>query len=153
MRKRTGARAVAPARASLRAMGIHRSLLLCAGLLAACDDATGSTADGAPADAAPADAAPPADACVPVAAPTACPDPPVTYADVQPIVEARCLGCHWGQEGGPWPLTSYTHVADWQDFIRASLLDCTMPPRDSGVGMTATEKTTMLEWVRCGAPE
>jgi hypothetical protein len=136
----------------MRISSSRAAVLWALAVLAGCDDAPEADGDG-PADAGlPADAVA-FDACVPVAAPTACPDPPVRYGDVRPIIDARCMGCHYGQEGGPWPLTTYSHVADWQDFIRASLLDCTMPPQDAGVGMTAAERTTVLTWIRCGSPE
>lgn len=90
--------------------------------------------------------------CVPPAPPTACPDPPVRYDDIRPILDARCVRCHDTVQGGPWPLATYTHVADWQDIIRASMLDCTMPPLDAGVPMTTEERLTVLTWIRCGAP-
>ena len=47
-------------------------------------------------------------------APTACPDPAPHYADIQLIIQNDCTTpCHGGTLGGPWPLTSYEHVADW----------------------------------------
>jgi uncharacterized membrane protein len=124
---------------------------------AAAADAT-SPADAGPEAGTAADAAPLADGavagpCVHVAAPTACPAPPVRYRDVRPIIRARCLACHYGYAGGPWPLTTYEHVADWADNIRADLLDCTMPPTGASQDMTAEEKTAILTWIRCGVPD
>jgi hypothetical protein len=86
-----------------------------------------------------------------VAAPTSCPSPAPTYADIAPIVQRLCIPCHIGAADGPWPLTAYQHVADWQDIIRAAMLDCTMPP-DAGFPMTRTERLTVLTWIRCGLP-
>lgn len=86
-------------------------------------------------------------------APTACPDPAPRYADVAPVLQAKCVTCHSGVAGGPWPLTNYEHVADWQNEIRAELLDCSMPPADAGAPITKEESTLLLNWVRCGAPE
>lgn len=88
-----------------------------------------------------------------VTAPTACPDPAPRYADVAPVLQAKCVTCHSGVAGGPWPLTDYEHVADWQNEIRAELLDCSMPPADAGAPITKEESTLLLNWVRCGAPE
>lgn len=88
-----------------------------------------------------------------VEAPTSCPDPPPRYADVEPIFQERCVGCHDGAEDGPWPLTSYSHAADWHDIIRAAMLDCTMPPPESGMTMTTAERETLLNWLRCGFPK
>jgi hypothetical protein len=82
--------------------------------------------------------------------PTSCPEPPVRYADVAPIVERRCLVCHNGR-GPHWPLTSYGHVADWQDTIRAAMLDCSMPPAEAALPMPLEERIALLHWVRCGA--
>lgn len=86
----------------------------------------------------------------PVPAPTSCPQPAPRYPEVAPIVKQRCVGCHDGAPGGPWPLTDYPHVADWWDLIRADLTACTMPPADGGVAMTAPERIAVLTWILCG---
>lgn len=86
-------------------------------------------------------------------APTSCPSPAPTYADIAPIVESRCLGCHYGALGGPWPLTSYDHVADWRDTIRGAMLDCSMPPPEEQVPITTDERMQLLVWIRCGMPQ
>lgn len=89
-----------------------------------------------------------------VTAPAACPDPAPRYADVAPIIDQRCATpCHSGVPNGPWPLTDYAHVADWADAVRADLLDCSMPPADGGVPITTDDRTAVLTWIRCGAPE
>lgn len=86
-------------------------------------------------------------------APTACPSPAPTYvADIEPIMQSRCVGCHYGEIGGPWPLTSYGHVTDWRDTIRAAMLDCSMPPPEEEVAMPLSERQRILEWIRCGMP-
>jgi len=91
--------------------------------------------------------------CAPVA-PTACPDPAPHYADVAPIFQQRCAGCHTtAVKDAPWPLDDYEHVADWATFIRDELLQCAMPPADSGVGMPPEERDAILVWVRCGYPK
>ena len=88
-----------------------------------------------------------------VQAPTVCPAPPPHWPDVQPIFQSRCVSCHNGMVGGPWPLMQYSHVADWFDVVRAMLLDCSMPPPDAGVYMPDEERTTILTWLLCGYPE
>jgi hypothetical protein len=88
-----------------------------------------------------------------VSAPTACPTPAPHYPDIAPIVRERCVPCHYGAVLGPWPLTTYKHVADWYDIIPAALLDCSMPPPDAGVPMTNQERLAILTWLRCGFPE
>ena len=87
-----------------------------------------------------------------VTLPTACPEPRVGYADVAPIFEQRCVGCHSGDPRGPWPFTSYEHAASWANEIRAQMSKCTMPPVDAGVAMPTEEREKLLLWVRCGAP-
>ena len=90
----------------------------------------------------------------PVAPPTSCPDPTaIRYADVAPIIEARCASCHSPLWAGPWPLNTLSHVRDWTDDIRTNLIACTMPPRDAGIPMTQQERLTLLQWIRCGLPE
>jgi hypothetical protein len=103
----------------------------------------------APVDAAARDATPSVP-CTAVA-PTACPDPAPTYADVAPIIERRCSGCHSPQTIH-WPLDTYQHVADWQDTIRSMLLECAMPPADAGGPLPADESAVMLGFLRCGLP-
>ena len=85
-----------------------------------------------------------------VKAPTACPDPPPHYPDVQPIIERTCVPCHQGLPGGNWPLLQYSHVADWQDVIRAFVVSCMMPPPDAGVPMSDEEREAILTWILCG---
>jgi len=86
-----------------------------------------------------------------VDAPTACPPTPPRFADVEPIIQARCINCHYGAIGGPWPLIGYDHVADWQDTIRDQILACSMPPADAGA-LSDDERDAILVWLRCGLP-
>jgi uncharacterized membrane protein len=90
--------------------------------------------------------------CAPTA-PTECPEPAPHFPDVAPIFERRCASCHNGTKGAPWPLDTYGHVADWATVIRDELMQCLMPPEDSGVEMTAEERQAILVWVRCGSLE
>jgi hypothetical protein len=121
------------------------------------DDAGAPTGQDAGAPA-PLDAGVPGDAGLPVscpvAAPTACADPTaIRYADIAPIIEARCAPCHSPLWSGPWPLHTLGHVRDWTEDIRTNLLACTMPPLDAGIPITKEERLTILQWIRCGTPE
>jgi hypothetical protein len=89
----------------------------------------------------------------PPPAPTHCPAPAPRYADVAPLITRNCLSCHYGYEDGPWPLTDYQHVADWQDVVRDELLACSMPPADAGFQMLTADRVAILTWIRCGFPE
>lgn len=86
-----------------------------------------------------------------VVAPTACPDPMPRYADVEPIFQQRCLSCHDGK-GKEWPLVDYAHIASWFREIQAAMLQCKMPPLDSGVTMPVEEREAILAWIRCDLP-
>ncbi|MFT3837905.1 MAG: hypothetical protein QM723_13015 [Myxococcaceae bacterium] len=88
-----------------------------------------------------------------VVAPTSCPSPAPTYADVQPVFTSVCVTCHNWSNQGQWPLDSYEHVADWADQIRGDLLTCAMPPADGGVVLAPTDRDKVLLWIRCGTPE
>ena len=85
-----------------------------------------------------------------VVAPTECLEPAPRYADVAPILLSRCVICHYGAFNGPWPLSDYQHVADWRDFVRDEILNCSMPPLEGGVVMSNSERKRILEWIRCG---
>ncbi len=87
-----------------------------------------------------------------VVAPTSCPEPKPTYADVEPIFQERCVGCHAGIPDGPWPLTDYGHVSAWFGEIRGAMLSCSMPPADAGIEMPTEERDLILLWIRCGFP-
>jgi hypothetical protein len=87
-----------------------------------------------------------------VTAPTECPDPAPLYGDVAPIIGKFCASpCHYGAPAGPWPLTDYEHVADWQDVVRDQVLTCVMPPPEERSDITDAERLAILTWVRCGA--
>ena len=92
-------------------------------------------------------------ACTPVTQLPGCPDPVPGWADVQPVFAANCQACHGAVAGGPWPLDTYRHVADWQHEVRAFVADCSMPPPDSGVVLADEDRALILEWLACGAPE
>jgi hypothetical protein len=88
-----------------------------------------------------------------VIAPTECRDPGLVYSDVAPIFATRCAAeCHNGSDD-TWPLSTYTHVSDWRSDIRERMLNCTMPPPDSGFSMSLAERATILDWIRCGLPK
>jgi len=91
--------------------------------------------------------------CTPL--PTDCPDEAPSYANVvAPIVENNCSQCHYpGNPDGNWPLNDPIDIADWSASIQLSLADCLMPPRDSDLIMTDTDRQTLNAWIVCGAPD
>jgi hypothetical protein len=120
------------------------SALIVAALAMACNDRAPGVAGDAGVD---------MSAACEVTAPTVCPDPPLRYADVSDIFGQRCAPCHYGAVNGPWPLLTYKHAADWYDVIRGYMLDCTMPPPESGMTMTIHERVALLTWIFCGVLE
>lgn len=86
-----------------------------------------------------------------VEAPTECPTDYPLYEDIAPLIEANCVECHNGV-GDMWPLSGYSHVADWGSLIRAVLFTCSMPPADSELFLTKEESELILTWIRCGMP-
>jgi hypothetical protein len=123
-------------------------------------DASELDADAQGEDAGESDAHPPrdarAEAAAPVkcdaVAPTECPTPSPVYSDVVPVIEQYCLSCHDGL-GDQWPLTSYSHVVSWTEEIRGMMLNCSMPPPESGIEMPIEERQRVLEWLRCDSQE
>jgi hypothetical protein len=107
--------------------------------------------DAGPSDAG-ADAMLPLPEGCPLTPPTSCPDPKPHYSDIEPIFQEHCFACHDGT-GEQWGLTSYEHVADWFNEIRAQMIACTMPPLDSGITMPASDRMKIVQWIRCGYPE
>jgi hypothetical protein len=87
-----------------------------------------------------------------VTPPTACPEPPVYYEDITPILKERCHSCHDGK-GEQWPLTTYGHVTGWTNEIRAAMVSCDMPPADAGIVMPADEREKILTWILCKLPQ
>lgn len=89
-----------------------------------------------------------------VPAPTECPDPAPTFADVEPIFDAYCNSapCHRpGNPDGNWPLETYEHIKSWQDAVRDELLNCTMPPEE-GPPLPPDERLLLMQWTRCNMP-
>lgn len=84
------------------------------------------------------------------------------HRDVEPILQARCQGCHRAGEAAPMSLVSYAEARPWAKAIRAAVASGKMPPwfADKSVGhftndksLTAKERETLLAWVDQGAAE
>jgi hypothetical protein len=80
-----------------------------------------------------------------------------TYAAIEPIVAKSCLPCHNDPNPDPdggdtWPLITYDDVAGWTSVVKEDILNCSMPPADGGVPMTAHDRDLFVQWILCGAP-
>ncbi|MEN0060522.1 MAG: hypothetical protein AAGA48_00155 [Myxococcota bacterium] len=92
------------------------------------------------------------------------PDSRPTFADVGPIFEQRCVGCHQDGGIGPFPLTDYDNAQMWAEASAAATAARTMPPflvvGDGTCGdwvdsewLTDEELATIAGWAEAGAPE
>jgi hypothetical protein len=84
------------------------------------------------------------------------------HRDVEPILQARCQGCHRAGEAAPMPLLKYSDARPWAKAIKQAVVTGKMPPwsADSSVGrfrndrhLSQAEIDTLAKWVDSGAPE
>ena len=85
-------------------------------------------------------------------------DPPVTCTTsfsttVSIIVQTNCAftsGCHGnGSTNTGGAFTSYSLIAAKKDIIKGQVEAGIMP---QGSSLTATDKTALIAWINCGAP-
>ena len=88
--------------------------------------------------------------------PASCPSPAPTFsADVAPLIQTHCAGCHspGGQEPNPL-LVSYDTITGSMyrtaSQIETQLANCRMPPSEQPP-LTSEERQTILGWIICGA--
>lgn len=86
---------------------------------------------------------------------TVCAEPSPSFAnDVVPILDARCNSCHDATiPDAPWPLHDRQDVLDWKGIVVDSLLNCTMPPADSGSTLPENERQRLFAWFACDTPD
>ncbi len=90
--------------------------------------------------------------------PSSCPVPTPSYAsDVEPILAERCVLCHesGGLEVAPFDLGTYTEVFTERSAVLDQVYSCAMPLVDSkgAQPLSESERTTLLAWLVCGAPQ
>jgi mono/diheme cytochrome c family protein len=87
---------------------------------------------------------------------------PTYHADIAPILEGRCVGCHAQGGIGSFPLTSYAEVSAVAEVVAAVTEARTMPPWKAAPGhldysndpsLTDAQIATIGAWVDAGAPE
>lgn len=85
-----------------------------------------------------------------------------TYADVQPVIAARCVGCHHTGGSAPFSLASYEEVKRRTSFIKDVINTGYMPPFKADVHyrdyannriLTPEEKKLILDWIGNNAPK
>ena len=87
---------------------------------------------------------------------SSCINPTPSYTnDIAPLLDRACnTTCH-APGVGPWPLTNYQDVYDWQTIIFGDIQTCKMPPLDAGAGngnLSDLERAKILDWIACGTP-
>ena len=87
---------------------------------------------------------------------------PTFHKDVEPILQARCQGCHRPGEAAPMSLLTYKDARPWAKAIRGAIISGKMPPWSpdkqygrfaNDLSLTAAEKDTLLSWIDSGAHE
>ena len=86
---------------------------------------------------------------------------PTWYRDVEPIVIAKCQGCHVEGGLGPFALAGYSQVVTLHGLVRAAIDARTMPPWQPDAccnhyawdrSLSEAERATMLRWFDTGMP-
>ena len=93
-------------------------------------------------------------ACTPPAS-TICAQPAPSFAaGSSPVVDRSCNTCHADDNpDGIWPLHAWADVAAWQQLIISDLVNCTMPPPDSGTPFSESERQQLFAWLACNSPD
>jgi len=88
---------------------------------------------------------------------------PTWYADVEPVIEESCAGCHQaGSYASFLPLTTYEEVSSAKELVAAAMADGSMPPwkaasdcADYEGDISVDEDTVQMvvDWAEAGAPE
>jgi hypothetical protein len=89
--------------------------------------------------------------------------PPVTFhADVAPVLQKRCQGCHRPGEAAPFSMLTYKDTRPWASAMKRAVVSRQMPPwhAEPGIGhfandrrLNAAEIETIARWADAGAPE
>ncbi|HNN96893.1 MAG TPA: hypothetical protein PKI03_31705 [Pseudomonadota bacterium] len=92
-------------------------------------------------------------------------DGPLSYhADIAPLIERRCLGCHQPGRIGPFSLDGWSHVYELREEVVAAVMNRRMPPLppaqdgdcptiDDPRAMPDSERAKFARWLAQGAPE
>lgn len=91
--------------------------------------------------------------CAPTSSPTCPAQAPSYSALIAPILNANCTSCHAaGSLADALPLTTYEQVLATKDSVLSQVRSCTMPPPITSPALSARERSDLLAWLACGAP-
>jgi len=88
-------------------------------------------------------------------------DAPTYWTDVMPILQGRCVTCHYSGGIGGFALDDYQQAHQWQGAVGAAVAAGTMPPWPAGPGpdydynwsLTVEQIETITTWAAAGGPE
>lgn len=93
--------------------------------------------------------------------PDATPTGPTYYADIKPLVDARCAGCHYQGGIAPFALETYADVSTHAGVAKLAIDDGLMPPWPpddqcnqylGDRSLSADEKALFQQWIDAGTP-
>ncbi|MEZ4321357.1 MAG: hypothetical protein R3F61_28040 [Myxococcota bacterium] len=85
-----------------------------------------------------------------------------TYAEVAPIIESNCVGCHRDGAIAPFPLTTYDEVFAVKELVADAVASGRMPPwqasdecnqYQNNTDLTPDSKQMLLDWLDGGAKQ
>ena len=86
----------------------------------------------------------------------------ISYSqDVAPILQARCVNCHYKGGIGPFAMSSHKKVRGWATMMEEVILTKRMPPWhadpahqhfNNSLALTPSEENTLMVWLAAGAP-
>ena len=71
---------------------------------------------------------------------------PSYYAQVRPIVDAKCVNCHRTDGPAPVPLEEFSQLQSYQSALAYAVESGRMPP-EGNLPLTAAEKDLLLDWL------
>ncbi len=99
---------------------------------------------------------------IPTSAQQAAADAPTFTKDVAPVLFKNCVTCHRPGEAAPMSLLTYEQARPYAKAIANAVVNRTMPPwhADAPPGtfhnerqLTESERQTLVDWSRAGAPK
>ena len=73
--------------------------------------------------------------------------------ELAPIIEQRCATCHYpGNTQSGDVFAEYDDVYSIRQTVLTRIYACVMPP-DGAPALTPAERSALLQWFVCGAPE
>jgi hypothetical protein len=73
--------------------------------------------------------------------------------DAAPIIMQRCATCHYaGNNRSRYVFAAHDDVSDARQTVLSRIYSCVMPPEEAPP-LDAEERSVLLAWLVCGAPD